>query len=479
MEYSYRRIFMYLTYFYDSALAQASYMVACQATGEAAVIDPSRNIEEYVKVAREQGFQIRAAVETHIHADFVSGVTELARRTGATIYYSLEGADNGGYDWDDSLSVHGLRDQDIIHLGNVQLKAIHTPGHTPEHMSYELTDGAAGDKPMGVFTGDFIFVGDVGRPDLLEKSVGVKGSAEQGARQLFASLQKFKQYSDYIQIWPGHGSGSACGKSLGSVPASTVGYEKLFNPAFQPTNEADFIDFILDGQPEPPAYFTKMKEVNRTGMTPLSKVSTAVEWYLTGNEVAKLAKEITNLVIDTRSIEVYSRGSIPGTINLPYPDLFAEWLGRLANYEKGIFIIAEPHQYADLRKILINMGMDNLQGFFPLSVVKTATKLQSYDHQSPKNVDKKRKSAQVQVLDVRYQEEWEESHIPNAKHIPLPQLPERLDELTYDKPIAVHCRSGKRSAIASSILLNHGFEVINVEGGFINWENENLEITNK
>ncbi|WP_077298656.1 rhodanese-like domain-containing protein [Virgibacillus pantothenticus] len=468
---------MYLKYFYDSSLAQASYMVACQATGEAAVIDPARNIEDYLKIARERGFQITATVETHIHADFVSGVTELARRTGATIYHSLEGNENGGYEWDNLLPVQGVRDQDRIRLGKVQLKALHTPGHTPEHMAYELIDGATADKPMGVFTGDFVFVGDVGRPDLLEKSVGLAGSAEEGARQMFASLQKFKTYADYVQIWPGHGAGSACGKALGAVPTSTVGYERLFNPAFQPTEESAFVEFLLDGQPEPPAYFAKMKKVNKTGMTPLSQVPYPVEMQLAGDEVAELANDKQTIVIDTRSIQAFATGSIPKTINLPYPDMFAEWLGRLADYEKTMYFIAEPQQFAKLRKIASAMGMDNLQGFFATSVIDSASKLLTYETQSPSEVDKKRKRDDIQVVDVRYADEWNEAHIPNAKHIPLTELAERTDELTPGKPVAVHCRSGKRSAIASSILINQGFDVINVAGGFINWENENLETT--
>ncbi|SHH73120.1 MBL fold metallo-hydrolase [Virgibacillus chiguensis] len=468
---------MYLHHFYETSLAQASYMVACQATGEAAVIDPARNIEGYLKTAREQGFQIVAAVETHIHADFVSGVTELARRTGATIYHSIEGVDNGGYEWSSDLPVKGLRDQDTIQLGKVQLRAVHTPGHTPEHMAYELIDGAVADRPMGIFTGDFVFVGDVGRPDLLEKAVGVVGSAEEGARQMFSSIHRFKKYADYVQIWPGHGSGSACGKALGAVPTSTVGYERLFNPAFQPTEETAFINLLLDGQPEPPAYFAKMKEVNKTGMTPLQKVPSPVEMQLTGDEIAELAQDNQTMVIDTRRIQTFATGSIPGTINLPYPDMFTEWLGRLADYEKTIYLIAEPHQFAPLRKIMLGMGMDNLKGFFATSVIDSASKKLTYDTQSPSVVDKKREHDDVQVLDVRYIDEWDEAHIPNAKHIPLPKLAERADELNPKKPVAVHCRSGKRSAIASSMLINQGFDVINVEGGFINWEQQNLETT--
>lgn len=469
---------MYLKYFYDTSLAQASYMIGCQATGEAAVIDPSRNIEEYLQIAREQGFRITGAFETHIHADFVSGVTELARRTDATIYYSTEGAENGGYEWTQDLPLHGVTHGEEIYIGNIKLRVLHTPGHTPEHVSYELTDGAAGEHPMGVFTGDFVFVGDVGRPDLLEKSVGVKDSADRGARQLFHSLQQFKTFGDYMQIWPGHGAGSSCGKSLGAVPTSTIGYEKMSNPAFQHTEEQAFVDFLLEGQNEPPTYFSKMKEINKRAMTPLVEVPAAVEMQITGDEVAKLAEQNHTMVVDTRSAAVYALGSIPGTLNLPYPESFAEWMGRLADYEVDIYLIAEPHQYKELRSILIGMGMDRLKGFFATTVVASASNLRTYTNETPQQVEERRRNNEVQILDVRYQDEWDQSHVPEAVHVSLQQLPERTDELSSDQPVAVHCASGKRSSMAASILQNHGFDVINVEGGFMKWEKEQLATTN-
>lgn len=465
---------MYLNYFYDSYLAQASYMVACQATREAVIIDPSRNIEPYLSVARREGFAITKALETHIHADFVSGVTELARRTGATIYHSADGEVNGGYDFDPSLPQQGLNHGDIISVGNVQLKAIHTPGHTPEHISYELTDCPNAEQPIGIFTGDFVFVGDVGRPDLLEKSVGIKDTADKGARQMFHSLQRFKEYADYLQIWPGHGAGSACGKALGAVPTSTVGYEKMYNPAFQPEAEQEFVDFLLDGQKEPPAYFTKMKEVNPTGLTPLSEVPAGVVMDLDADSVADLANTNNNMVVDTRSPNDFARKSITGTINIPFPDLFSEWMGRLANYDKDLYIITETHHLDDIRTILTSMGLDHVKGFLPPSIIETASDTHSYDNQTPAEIEQN----DVQIVDVRYQDEWDESHIPGAKHLPLHKLPAGIETLTKDQPVAVHCASGKRSAIASSILLNQGYSVINMLGGFNLWKDERRMTSN-
>lgn len=466
---------MYLKYFYDKHLAQASYMVGCQATGEAAIIDPSRNIDAYLQVAHEEGYSINKALETHIHADFLSGVTELSRRTGATIYHSAEGEENGGYHFESSLPQQGLKHGDIISVGNVQLKALHTPGHTPEHISYELTDSPNATHPMGIFTGDFVFVGDVGRPDLLEKSVGVKDSADKGARQLFHSLKQFKEYPDYLQIWPGHGAGSACGKSLEAVPTSTVGYEKMYNPAFQPEEEQAFVDFLLDGQRQPPAYFAKMKEVNPSGGTPLSEVPAGVLMDLDGDSVAELAQSDKNMVIDTRDAFDFSNRNLPGTVNLPFPELFSEWMGRLANYELDLYIITEPYHVDEIRTILAGMGMDRIRGFFPPSVIQTAEETRSYENKTPKEVEQSR---DLQILDVRYQDEWDNSHIPDAKHLPLPQLPQGTAQLSKDKPVAVHCAAGKRSTVASSILLNQGYEVMNILGGFKRWKDENLETTN-
>src|SRR5699024_1966432 len=189
---------------------------------------------------------------------------------------------------------------------------------------YELTDCANAEHPSGVFTGDFISVGDLGRRDLVEKSAGIKDSADRGARQLFHSLKQFKKYQDYMQLWPGHGAGSACGKALEAVPTSTVGYEKMYNPAFQPDDEQEFVNFLLDGQPEPPAYFAKMKEVNPSGMTPLSEVPAGVLMGLDGDSVAELAQSNNNMVVDTRNFYDFSNRSLPGTVNIPFPDLFAE-----------------------------------------------------------------------------------------------------------------------------------------------------------
>src|SRR5438105_1630118 len=255
---------MLLKYFYDKPLAHASYLIGCQKSGEALVIDPSRHVEPYLEAASAEGLRITGAAETHIHADFVCGARELADRTGATLYLSDAGPPEWKYQVPAGFTVRRLNDGDGFAIGQIRFDVLHTPGHTPEHICYLLTDAGSGaNAPMGVFTGDFVFVGAIGRPDLLETAVGVAGSAEAGARQLFQSLKRFAGLPDHLQVWPAHGAGSACGKGLGAVPSSTIGYEKLFNPALQIADEQKFIDYILADTPETPPYFAVMKRLNQ------------------------------------------------------------------------------------------------------------------------------------------------------------------------------------------------------------------------
>ena len=244
---------------YDEDLAQASYFIGCQAKGEALVVDPRRDIAVYENLAAANGMKIVAVTETHIHADFLSGTRELAAATGATAYVSGE----GGTDWQYGFDAERLNDNDVITLGNVTVKALHTPGHTPEHLSFLITDGAFADQPGYLLSGDFVFSGDLGRPDLLDEAAGGVDTRFAGAKQLFASLRdKFLTLPDHVQVHPGHGAGSACGKALGAIPSSTVGYERLYawwGPYLAANDEQGFIDELLDGQPDAHAYFARMK----------------------------------------------------------------------------------------------------------------------------------------------------------------------------------------------------------------------------
>ena len=257
---------MLLKYFYDPTLAHASYLIGCQRTGEAIVIDPGRDTRQYIEAAAREGMRIVGAADTHIHADYVSGARQLAEECDARLYVSDEGPAEWKYEFASQYDHQLLKDGDTFFAGKVEFRVLHTPGHTPESISFVLTDrGGGADAPMGIFTGDFVFVGSIGRPDLLEEAAGISGTAEPGARDLYRSMAKFRELPDFLQVWPAHGAGSACGKGLGAIPSSTVGYERRFNPAFQFDSEDAFVDYILSEQPEAPKYFAIMKRVNKLG----------------------------------------------------------------------------------------------------------------------------------------------------------------------------------------------------------------------
>lgn len=242
---------MYFKQFYNEHLSQASYLIGCQRTGEAMIIDPVRDLSEYIKTAEKEGLRIDYATETHIHADFASGIRDAAEKLNATIFISGEGNESLGYR-NIPEQAKFVKDGDVIQVGYIKIEVLHTPGHTPESISFLLTDeGAGATQPMGLFTGDFIFVGDIGRPDLLEKAVQIEGSTAVGAKQMYQSIARVRKLPDFIQIWPGHGAGSPCGKSLGAIPMTTLGYEKQNNWAFNQPDEDTFITTLTTNQPEP------------------------------------------------------------------------------------------------------------------------------------------------------------------------------------------------------------------------------------
>ncbi|PTX63292.1 hydroxyacylglutathione hydrolase [Melghirimyces profundicolus] len=465
---------MILRYFYNDKLAHASYLVGCPATGEAIVIDPGRDVEPYLKAARKEGLKVVAAAETHIHADYVSGARELADRGEAKLYLSGEG-EGKSFPYAKELHHEFLQDGDRFSIGNLTLEAMHTPGHTPEHLSYLLTDGGAED-PMGIFTGDFVFFGDVGRPDLLEKSLGVSGSADAGAEAMFRSLQRFKELPDFLQIWPAHGAGSACGKSLGAVPSSTVGYEKRYNWALKEEDPESFKKELLNEQPEPPHYFAVMKRVNNEGPELISRLSAPGKMKPSKKAVdEQLERGAT--VIDTRAPGDFASGHLPGTINIPYTRFFTNWAGWLIDYDRPVYLIADPDRVNEMKKDLYSIGIDHLEGYFDLSVIeKTDEKdLEQYRTVSPDEAAEKVKNGDWEVVDVRMKNEWDQGHISGARHIILGDLKEKIKGVPKDKPILVHCKSGGRSAIAASLLQAEGIKnVINLRGGFDAWKERGL-----
>jgi hydroxyacylglutathione hydrolase len=469
---------MLLRYFYHQKLAHASYMIGCQATGEAIVIDPGRDVEMYLHEVKQQNMRLIAVAETHIHADYVSGVCELGERTGATLYLSDEGDENWKYQYFDRFDHVLLKDGTTFKVGNIQFEALHTPGHTPEHISFLVTDTAGANLPMGIFTGDFVFVGDVGRPDLLEKAANIAGTAEVGARQLFSSLQRFKDLPDYLQVWPAHGAGSACGKALGAIPSTTVGYEKLFNIALSYTDEEKFVKAILEGQPQPPKYFAVMKRVNKEGPQLLSRLPSP-------NQLSfdRLAELVTSgaTVVDVRRPAAFAQAHIPGTINIPYDSWFPNGAGWVLDYDRPFYLIADSPLIEEIRQDLLYVGLDNVTGYFPSSVLETWSEtgqpLQSYEVTISRKISEQILKGEVTLLDVRNDDEWEISHIPGAQHIGLGYLAERIREVPSEKPIVVLCGSGGRSAIGASILQAKGITtVMNLMGGIDDWMARGLPV---
>lgn len=446
---------MLLKYFYDEALAQASYLVGCAKTGEALVIDPARDVEPYLAAAERAGLRITQVTETHIHADFVSGLRELAARTGATMYVSDMGDAAWKYAFAGEPNVIPVRDGDRWMVGNVRVEVMHTPGHTPEHIAFMITDTAAADEPIGVFTGDFLFVGDVGRPDLLEAAAGMTGTKEPGARRQFHSVQRFKALPDYLQIWPGHGAGSACGKALGAIPSTTLGYEKRFNPAFRFTDEDAFVRWLLDGQPEPPKYFAQMKRVNKAGPALLASLGQPERLM-----PARLREVLAagGQVFDLRNRPDFERAHLRGAISTPASSAsFSTYVGWFVDYSRPTYLIVPDIAQLDaILKALRAIGVDDVAGYAgPEAIGDAAEALpvvtaQQLAERLPKNG--------LVVLDVRNKTEYDEMHIQGAKHIPLGYLPDRLAEVPRDRDVVVHCATGYRSHVAASLLRGAGFD---------------------
>ncbi len=473
---------MLLRMVYDDRLAQAAYLIGCQKTGEAIVIDPERDIDRYTRLAEKENLRIVAVAETHIHADFLSGARELAERTGAKVYVSDEGGPDWKYQWLDKKTGGGsydhqlLKDGDTFSVGNISFRVIHTPGHTPEHICFEVTDkGGGASEPMGIVTGDFVFVGDLGRPDLLETAAGQAGAAEPSAHTLYKSVGRFLKMPEYLQVWPAHGAGSACGKALGAVPQTTVGYEKRFNPAVklaaEPQDEP-FVRFILSEQPEPPLYFARMKRDNKVGPRVLGGVPRP---EVLSAEQIRTIDATKDVVVDTRAWKQFSSGHLPGSLLAPVDNLFSAVVGSYCPDGARVFLVIEPEKADEAVRELIRVGVDDIAGVIPptaLSAYAAAGgKLATVGEISPGAAKSKVGQPNVFVLDVRKATEFDAGHIPgavNAVHVRLPAL---LEKVPRDREIIVNCRSGVRSARAVALLRRAGYtNVTNLQGGFMAWE---------
>lgn len=465
---------MLLKYFYDQRLAHASYLVGCQKTGEAIVVDPGRDISPYLDAAKQQGMTIAGVAETHIHADYVSGARELASRTGATLYLSDEGPAEWKYQYAEDYRHQLLKEGDTFFTGKVRFEVLYTPGHTPESISFLLTDlGGGADQPMGIFTGDFVFVGSIGRPDLLEEAAGILGTAETGARSLFQSIAKFRNLPDHLQVWPAHGSGSACGKGLGAIPSSTVGYEKLFNPALQYDNQQDFVDYILAEQPEPPKYFALMKRVNKVGPKILGELTLPKK--LAPQTLSTIAQ--TYAVVDTAPANIFGQGHAKGTINIE-PKHLAMWGGSILDYDQPVYLVATPQVLEESIRILEKIGVENFGGYFDANEVAAAgLNTESIPQVSASEIAPQLNSGSIQMVDVRGQAERETSYIPQSTHHFLGKFDPDTTAFNPSENYVFQCRSGNRSMIAASIAQRAGVtRVFNLDGGIVAWEKAGLPV---
>lgn len=454
----------------DEKLSQYAYVVGCQRTGEALVVDPQRDLDRYVQAARREGLRIVAAAETHIHADFLSGCREAAERLGCRAYLSGEGGEGWEYEWaEGNERAAVLHDGDRFTVGGVEVQAVHTPGHTPEHMSFLITDrGAGAVEPMGIVSGDFVFVGDLGRPDLLESAVGHAGAMEPSARRLYASAKGVFELPEYLRIWPGHGAGSACGKALGAVPDTTVGYETRHSPALAAVRKGEdaFVEYILDGQPEPPVYFGRMKAQNRQGPPLLGDLPRPRP--LTGPELARLRQDGAShsparlAVVDTRpDREAYYAAHVPGSIYAPVNKSFPTIAGCYLEPDEQVVLLCQKAEVDDAVRNLVRIGLDKITGWLPPEALPDYAAagglLVSTEGLRFSEVRRRLGDPRCRVLDVRTATEHAAAHIEGAINISHTRLAERTGELPRDKHLLVHCLSGARAAAAASFLERVGF----------------------
>jgi hydroxyacylglutathione hydrolase len=461
---------------FDPKLAQYAYLIGCQQTKEAIVVDPERDVDQYLRLAEEEGLRIVAVAETHIHADFLSGAREMAERVGAKLYLSAEGEKEG---WPSRWAQNGrynvtfLRDGDTFTIGNIEFKAFHTPGHTPEHLCYLVTDrGGGATDPMGLITGDFVFVGDLGRPDLLESAAKISGMKDPSARRLYQSVLRFLDLPDYLQLWPGHGAGSACGKALGAVPTSTVGYEKRFNASLAPAHEGEeaFVQTILSGQPEPPLYYARMKAYNRDGVPLLGFLP--MPRRLSVAELDRLVRQGEVTFIDTRLDRIaFMHAHLPGALYAPFNRSFNTVVGSLvADDQKPLALIIDEEDVEQAVRDLVRIGYDRIEAYVtPETLVRYFNEggaRTSIPMISFAEVARLRTQPDVAVLDVRYAAEFDAGHIPGAFNASYTRLPEYLDRIPKDRTLLVHCATGGRSAAAASFLAAQGYSVRYVADDF-------------
>ncbi len=458
---------MYFKQFYLGCLAHASYLIGSE--GEVAVVDPQRDVEQYINEAEAQGLKIKYVIETHLHADFVSGHRELAARTGAQIIFG----DKAGA----TFSHIAVKDGDQLQVGNVTLRILETPGHTPESISILVLDNAASDKTQKVLTGDALFIGDVGRPDL----VSSRGyTAEQMAGMLYESLHgKLLTLDDDVEVYPAHGAGSMCGRNIGKETSSTIGEQRRTNYALKPMTKEEFIRMMTVDLSEAPAYFSRDAETNRTGAAALAELPRPVE--LSPEEVNKLAQQ-GYLILDVRPAAAFGNAHVPGSINIGLSGQFASWAGSLIAVETPVVIVADDMAEVDEAVMrLARVGIENVKGYLGGGIYEwdkeglEAARIR----QMPLDELRSRLDEQCNLLivDVRRPAEYANGHVPGAVNLPLVHLERIADRLSRERPIAVVCASGYRSSAATSLLAKHGYKnLFNIVGGTNGWINAGYPI---
>lgn len=451
---------MYIEQLYTNCLAEAAYYI--ESAGEAAIIDPLRETEPYIQLARKRGAAIKYVFETHFHADFVSGHIDLARKVGAPIVYG-PGAET-------KYEVYNAKDGEEFQLGEVKIKVLHTPGHTPESSCFLLLD--ENNREHAIFTGDTLFVGDVGRPDLLD---GVM-SQEELAGLLYDSLtKKIKSLPDHVIVYPAHGPGSACGKNIGKETQSTIGIQKKFNYALKDMSKADFIKQVTDGILPPPQYFYQDAKINKHGYDPLEEVIKRNTTPLSIEEF-KSAVEGGAIILDTRKADVFEKGFIPGSVNIGLNGQFAVWVGTLLDIRRKIVLVTDPGEESESVLRLARVGYENVVGYLDKGVAAWPEQLDTVKSISAQQL-KEKFSSGFEIADVRKPGEWNSGHLANARFLPLADFPANLTGLNKERNYIVHCGGGYRSMTAISIMKNLGFKnLINVYGGFSAMEKAGLEI---
>lgn len=440
---------MYVEQLYTNCLAEAAYYI--ESEGEVAIIDPLRETEPYIEKARQRNARIKFVFETHFHADFVSGHIDLSRATGAPIVY--------GPMAETSYDVINASDGQEFRVGKLTIKVLHTPGHTPESSCYLLLNESR--KPYAVFTGDTLFVGDVGRPDLLDG----KMSKEDLAGLLYDSLQKkIKSLPDDVIVYPAHGPGSACGKSIGKETFSTIGEQKKFNYAMKDQSREAFIKEVTSGITPPPQYFFEDARINKEGYTPISDVISDNSKPLSVDEMKEwMAKGA--IVLDTRKADDFEKGFIPGAVNIGLNGQFAVWVGTLLKIDQPLVLVTEPGKEDEAVLRLARVGYENVKGYLSGGIQSWNGELETVRSVTASAL--KKELSKSEILDVRKPGEWSVSHARDARFVPLADMPSNLKSLDKEQSYVVHCGGGYRSMTAISVMRREGFKnLVNVKGGF-------------